>query len=44
MKIDGHSGISPEAKISEKIGSSMLSIFRKQNHIQIAVKYKLEAC
>ena len=33
MKIDGHSGISLEAKISEfkKIGSSMLNIFRKQN-------------
>lgn len=44
MKIDGHSGISLEAKISEfkKIGSSMLNIFRKQNRIQIAVKYKLE--
>lgn len=38
-------GPNPAAKNwKNKVRSSMLSIFSKLNHIQMAVKYKLGAC
>lgn len=40
--MDTHLGPSPEAKVSEANGVLNSKDFYKQNHIQIAVKYKLK--